>query len=218
MLNLQNNKLTETCARKLSMWDKNKNLCFLLIDGNPEVSDEPRKRCQDFTERNRERIYNSLDGDTPCSMNHWPFSPLGFNESIDPVKKADADANASLPPESPNKAENGTPEAATTSGSSPLPQQTANSAIASEDEIEEETLLPTTPIKPIQINLSCVSDKSTPPVMRTPNAEQTPPRRASVSLLLSAPLVLDTFVSGQSFSYTSALCCRSVNNCSRIAI
>ena len=181
---------------------RNWNLCFLLLDGNSAVSDVHRDRCQEFTKRNRQRKYASLDGDSPSraqAATQWPFTPLGRTEPMDPVKKIQSrHSNASTPLKSPAP----TPTPQTPDLLSSVATQNSSTDIvgtpnASQEAspnfaISPQTFNDNTPQLPPQINLtSMVSspDKSTPPALVTPITSKQNTRRACVSLLLSAPLI-----------------------------
>jgi len=207
-LNLQNNKLTHDCGQKLILWDNNQYLCFLLIDGNPKVSDQHRQRCEDFTERNRRRIYTSLHGGASSSASQprvrksWPFSPLGFCPDPRPINSmGKTDADPPSPHELPDKADNTTPEAATTStsDSSSLPQQTASSATVSDKNTDNEAF--TTPEKQRRTEMSDTNDRATPHTMRAPSEEKNQTRRTCVTLLLSAPLISKSLFGQQTIEH-----------------
>ena len=106
---MQNNKLTAACGQSLSTWIRksHKNLCFLLVGGNRNVSTVHHLRCQEFTARNRQQRYAAMDAAdsprTPDNMKkkRWPLIPLGCNEL--PIKKKNSQ-DASTPQKPPTVA------------------------------------------------------------------------------------------------------------------
>ena len=195
---MQNNKLTAACGQSLSTWIRksHKNLCFLLVGGNRNVSTVHHLRCQEFTARNRQQRYAAMDAAdsprTPDNMKkkRWPLIPLGCNEL--PIKKKNSQDNID----------------AVDTNTSASQQSTATASdmwTATAPDTDMWTLNESyDPKRPSPINCSTPSQTpsassealTTPSVGRTPSTSKGNRRSARVSLLLSTPLVsTDEFVS-----------------------